>query len=421
MLIDESSDSLFAEDKSVLTSEYVAKRDTTSVHETRKYDVSIQSGQLQIVTTKEHVPLVHALDFSSRENMKRKFHFSSRLMGKYIPIRPLVLRSTGLLLAELIGDVEGPIVSVGMAEVATGLGNCVHDCLTMINGDVSSVYIHTTRYTLDHPVAFNFEESHSHAVDQALHMPLKSHHEPFLKAKTLCIVDDEITTGHTAAKFVTSYLKLNPNIERIIFVTIVDWMSESLLNEVKKVTGRDVEVVSLIDGEFNFTPNSDYIAKLPPSNGYPVCNISGNPMYGRLGITRYDIELNEYLRSIDGILKGKVLILGTGEFMYMPFLLAEQLEQMGLDVLFLSTARSPLAFGDAIQSKIVFPCHHGEGVPNYLYNMPQGRTNLIGYESDTIAHNHVLPSQLNAHVFGISNNGNNGTYSFYKIPNRAVV
>ncbi|MFM8094307.1 TRSP domain-containing protein, partial [Klebsiella pneumoniae] len=64
-----------------------------------------------------------------------------------------------------------------------------------------------------------------------------------------------------------------------------------------------------------------------------------------------------------------ILVLGTGEFVWEPFLLAERLEAAGAQVVFSSTTRSPISTGYAIQSAIAFSDNYGLGIPNYVYNV----------------------------------------------------
>ncbi len=64
-----------------------------------------------------------------------------------------------------------------------------------------------------------------------------------------------------------------------------------------------------------------------------------------------------------------MLVLGTGEFAYLPFQLAEHLQDMGLDVRYQSTTRSPIMPGLAIQERLVFQDNYQDGILNYVYNV----------------------------------------------------
>ena len=65
----------------------------------------------------------------------------------------------------------------------------------------------------------------------------------------------------------------------------------------------------------------------------------------------------------------KVLLLGTSEYVWRSFLLAEDLEQQGAEVYFASTTRSPIAIGHAIKSARAFSDNYGLGIANFSYNV----------------------------------------------------
>lgn len=70
-------------------------------------------------------------------------------------------------------------------------------------------------------------------------------------------------------------------------------------------------------------------------------------------------------------------MLGTGEFVWEPFLLAERLGSAGAQVLYSSTTRSPISTGFAIQSAIAFSDNYGLGIPNFVYNVAHQRFDRI--------------------------------------------
>jgi len=60
------------------------------------------------------------------------------------------------------------------------------------------LFIQTTRYHLDGIERLEFEEAHSHATDFFLYYPVHpDYRKQFLKAETLVLIDDEISTGKT--------------------------------------------------------------------------------------------------------------------------------------------------------------------------------------------------------------------------------
>ena len=68
-------------------------------------------------------------------------------------------------------------------------------------------------------------------------------------------------------------------------------------------------------------------------------------------------------------------MLGSGEYVWAPFLLAEQLHKalharFGVDcVQFSATTRSPIMLGGAIHAKLDFCDNYGLGIANFLYNV----------------------------------------------------
>ncbi|VEC05103.1 Protein of uncharacterised function (DUF3706) (plasmid) [Klebsiella pneumoniae] len=94
--------------------------------------------------------------------------------------------------------------------------------------------------------------------------------------------------------------------------------------------------------------------------------ITGKQSWGRLGMQIPASDLGLQVQVSHG---ENILVLGTGEFVWEPFLLAERLEAAGAQVVFSSTTRSPISTGYAIQSAIAFSDNYGLGIPNYVYNV----------------------------------------------------
>lgn len=95
-------------------------------------------------------------------------------------------------------------------------------------------------------------------------------------------------------------------------------------------------------------------------------------------------------------------IVGTGEFTYLPFRLAERLERAGLDVVVQATSRSPARIGGALGTALTFTDNYGTGVPNYLYNASPAddRTSWICHETGGASIDPTLVAALNAQLVG---------------------
>ena len=63
-------------------------------------------------------------------------------------------------------------------------------------------------------------------------------------------------------------------------------------------------------------------------------------------------------------------MIGAGEFGFVPFLLAEQIEGAGGDAFVQATTRSPVMEGGAIGHVRSFPALDGSGYTEFLYNVP---------------------------------------------------
>lgn len=88
----------------------------------------------------------------------------------------------------------------------------------------------------------------------------------------------------------------------------------------------------------------------------------------------------------------KIIVLGTSEFVWRPFLLAERLERAGADVHFSSTSRSPIALGHSIQHALSFSDNYGLGIPNFLYNVKPGQFDRVLICTETPAQ--AVPAEL---------------------------
>ena len=94
------------------------------------------------------------------------------------------------------------------------------------------------------------------------------------------------------------------------------------------------------------------------------------------------------------------IVVGTGEFVWRPFLLAERLERAGADVHFSSTTRSPIAIGHSIDHALSFSDNYGLGIVNFLYNVAPGQFDrvLLCTETDARAVPASLVEALGAEV-----------------------
>ncbi len=364
------------------------------------HTIPLVAGTLRIDIHRATLPLNYLLDFASRINPKRGYLFVSKVLGKHVPCQPAIMRDIYNRLAAPLEKVEGPVICIGMAETATGLGAGVADSLARKAARKDIVFQHTTRHTLTVPEWIRFDEVHSHAPSHILYRPLATLQQRFTEAQTLILVDDEISTGRTLEQLGCKLVQSLPSIREIFLVSIVNWLSQERRQSLQENMARAVSFISLLEGEFSFHPNSKF--KPTPLGNREILGSAkaAQPQSGRCGL----VVGEETLTHIGPYPKArKVSIVGTGEFQFQPFLWAEWLEKKGFDVLFQSTTRSPIQLGGPICGSLGFKDEYGEGVDNYLHNPPQpDREIIIAYETADLAQNHSLPARLGGRVWGLA-------------------
>jgi len=351
--------------------------------------IELPTGRLVVDVKRSDLPLDDICGFASRRNPKRGFLFVSKVLGKHIPARPSAVRDIHRRLAAKIPNLPGPVVVIGMAETAIALGHGVYEEYLRVTGRNDVLFIHSTRYRLHRPVALEFLEEHSHAADHIIYLPENQEMAcMFRSARSLVLVDDEASTGKTFVNLVKAFQAALPGIQQVVTAVITDWRGPARTQETLSAMPVPAVSIAILEGQYGFTPAANLQAvDMPKVVGNGAAKdrlIAGN--CGRLGVT--------------GLLRGDAfvpagfgcpsvtssrncgetrhcsripparrhLVLGTGEFAYPPFLLAEELERRGLDVRYQSTTRSPIIEGGAISCSLTFGDNYGDGIPNFLYN-----------------------------------------------------
>lgn len=339
----------------------------TLAHQRTLYRHTLSTGVLTVIHT-DGTPSPDTLfEIAERRNPKRAFLFVSKVLGRHIPVCPHVMRSVYRQLAEQIPDgLPEPVLFVGLAETAVGLGAGVFDELR--HRFPESVYISSTRHPVEGTLLCEFKEAHSHATDHLIYLPDDAGmRRRVLDARTIVLVDDEATTGNTFHNLLAALrhegeLRLAEN---VVTVTLTDWSGEALAAG----SPLPVNAVSLISGNWSWEPFAD--APLPEMLNINVTARGTHPLsprqsWGRKGMTQPAGDLGTHLVARPG---EQILVLGTSEFVWEPFLLAERLEKQGASVKYSSTTRSPIAPGFAIKSALSFADNYGLGIPNFVYNV----------------------------------------------------
>ena len=291
-----------------------------------------------------------------------------------------------------------PVTIVGFAETATALG---HGFFEKFVGDVQ--YVHTTReHLVNIEPLICFEEEHSHAsshrvyADEAL----------FLRQTEIVLVDDEMTTGKTNRNIIRQLHEKYPHLKTFTLVSILDFrtaQAREAMDQMAKELGITIHCVSLFTGAFQIEETGTLFNDTAPVIHYTKQIVDEHSLeellkdalvaqssycesksvkqanyYRNSG--RFSLSVDEQLLLENDVTQvaetlqkkrstGPCLVLGTGEFMYVPMSIAVQ---MGDDVHYHATTRSPIYAHEhtLIYNKLTFPSAELPGITNYLYNLP---------------------------------------------------
>ncbi|WES70469.1 phosphoribosyltransferase domain-containing protein [Superficieibacter sp. HKU1] len=338
-----------------------------NTHDANVYRRTLTSGTISVTRHKGVAALESLFDIAERRNPKRAFLFVSKVLGRHIPVSPAIMRSVFRQLSELFPeDLPGPVLFIGMAETAVGLGAGVFDEMRERVSD--PVYLTSTRHPVDAELLCEFKEAHSHATDHLLYLPADPEmRRRVQQAQTVVLIDDEATTGNTFINLLAALRNDGglTSLRQVVTVTLTDWSRDAL------VAGCPLPVhpLSLVSGQWSWEPVPDAPVPVMPQVNVTATGTfapSSKQTWGRLGMMKPAADLAPDVTVQAG---EKILVLGTGEFVWEPFLLAERLEAMGAEVKYSSTTRSPIATGFAIQSALSFTDNYGLGIPNFVYNV----------------------------------------------------
>lgn len=347
----------------------------------------IRAGTLTLKLTDGKGRFDSLMGLASRENEKRGFLFVSKVLGKHVPVRPSQMRKSYNELAHLCSkSLDGDTYVIGMAETATGLGAGVADSLGRLRDDVSIYYQHTTRHELSsHEEWFSLSESHSHAVDHILYRPNSENYDGIMDCEYLVLVDDEMTTGKTLRQLAMGVIERAKKLKKVIIVTLANWLDDDGVALFSALPVA-VEFIQIIRGEFDFKSNPNFVSQLPKNVDRDICRDESRDDLGRTGLKmpcEFDVNNSDFLTSSTA----PCVVVGTGEHLFYPFLLAEHLEKTN-DVVFQSTTRSPILMGGAIERKTQFSV--AQNKVNYIYNLPEDRAVLVLCENEVFENNNGL-------------------------------
>jgi hypothetical protein len=350
-------------------------------------------------------PLEGWIGLALRRRSARAHLLVSHVLGKHIPLDPRAAYGVGMRLGQHTREaLDGqPAVVIGYAETATALGHAVADELTV-------TCLHSTRRTVPGmPPALTFQESHSHAPG---HVLLPEDSTLLTKPHPIVLVDDELSTGHTALNTIRALHQLCPR-DRYVISALVDVRGpadEALVDAVADELGTHIAVVSGTRGRVHVPVGalaraSELLsAQAPVDEPRPSTAMArvhavdpdwptGLPESGRHGYTfenrrRMEIAARGVAARLGEQVQGdRVLVLGTEELMHAPMIIAACLADWspaGRSVRFSSTTRSPVAAidepGYPIRTALRFPAHEdsavfqdGVGGERFVYNVAPAR------------------------------------------------
>ena len=343
-------------------------------------EIELQRGVLSLQPNdNSHWKWQDLLGFAERINPKRAFLFVSKVLGRHIPVSPHIMRHAFTDLAKLVpGDLPEPVLVIGMAETAVGLGAGAHQVLQQRYPE--AIYVTTTRHPVHGaPLLARFLEEHSHAQDQLLYgSPDAELQQQILNSKSIVLVDDEASTGKTFVNLIHALQQAGLNqISHVVTATLADWSSGIHIADL------NCQSVALMTGKWQWRDAEHPIQINMPkvdTVAFGAFATLAEPTWGRLPIQDSGAHIRLAVQPDE-----RILVLGSGEYVWSSFLLAEYLQQQGADVKFSAITRSPIAVGHAIQSALAFSDNYGLGIQNFVYNINPLEYDRILITVETVA------------------------------------
>lgn len=370
--------------------------------ETRR--VALPTGELVVRVEDAVAPLDRLCGFAARRNPRRGFLFVSRVLGRHVPVRPARMRWAHARLAGRIEpELPGPVLFLGLAETATGLGQGVHEAWRRRTGRTDALFLHSTRYRLDREPLLEFREEHSHAPAHVVYRPAPPPLGRMLRrVRSVVLVDDEASTGTTFLNLARALAAVLPHLERATLAVLTDWCGPAGRDALRAAMPVPARMASLLAGRYTFTPAPGLRETAAPAaggDGAPRDALLARD-HGRLGGRVHPSRVHEMARRLFRGGGERVLVLGTGEFAHPPYRLAASLERLGADVHFQATTRSPALVGHALKCALQFTDNYGDGIANWVYNVRREAYDrvLVCHETPEETLDPVLLAELGAHA-----------------------
>lgn len=311
-------------------------------------------------------------------NKKRSYLVINRLQGKHIPVKPDQALAMFRALADRVqGQCAGErTLVIGFAETATAIGAAVA-------AELGAYYIQTTRETVAGAEYVCFSEVHSHAVQQRL---VKEDLDRIMpEIDDVIFAEDEVTTGNTILNLVNVLEKEYPKQAVYAVASILNGMDGQAL---ELYESRNIGIAYLVKTEQKDYPQA--VLKYSRKGIYRNMGSEGmaanKPDLPAKDITIKEVTVNGWMdarrltaahayekacknlwkeidRCLHGELTGRVLVLGTEEFMYPALVTADRIARNGAEAWFYATTRSPIEVYEEEQ----YPLHVRYEMPS-LYD-----------------------------------------------------
>ncbi len=290
-------------------------------------------------------------------NKKRTYLVVNALQGKHIPVEPQKAFSMFQELADTLREdyTQERLLLIGFAETATAIGAAVAV-------ELGTKYIQTTREIIPDVEYMFFSEEHSHATEQKL---VQNDMDSIIEEiDRIIFIEDEVTTGKTILNIIQILEKQYPKKIKFSVASLLNGMDE---NALRIYAEQNIKLHYLV--KTNHEPYSEIADSFAGNGAYMPCNKDAREVTQEICIgawmnarrlvsaTEYEKACETLWQGIDNALQGKlsgrVLVLGTEEFMYPALYVAKRIEQSGAKVLCHSTTRSPIA----VSLEETYPLH----------------------------------------------------------------
>ncbi len=315
-------------------------------------------------------------------NSKRSYLLVDPLQGKHVPVSPTKTYQMSRALGDLLYEKapEAGLI-IGFAETATAIG-----AIASMSFPDDTIYLHTTREQIDSDRTVSFLEEHSHAVDQLVECSYIAEN----RTKTIIMIDDEISTGHTIENVVTRLRGTFPFLETVRFVigSVINRMNPQVRKRMERKNIHFVSLVRVEERDYETTVRELQVScpddvKAAENTCYreycshtAIADLRRGVKVGELkrNAEQFSCEITNFL-SEEAHDEKRLLILGTEECMTAAIMTGKYIEEhyQDLSVFSHSTTRSPIG----ICPEQDYPCKNGcqlfsfyeEERGTYLYNI----------------------------------------------------